>query len=63
MNAKSSTPTATAHYYDYDTNVALQTLNSKGGFTFTLIESVAAMINNAREIGVEIVNVITHHDC
>lgn len=63
MNAKTSTPTATAHYYDCDTDVALQTRNNKGGFTFTLFESVAAMVNYAREIGVEIVNVITHHDC
>lgn len=55
--------TATAHFYDSDTDVVLQTRNEKGGSTFTLFEKVSSMINHAKSIGVEIVNVVTHHGC
>lgn len=54
---------ATAHFYDIDTSVALQTSNAKGGSTFTLFDSVSEMLNYAKEKGIEIVNQITHHDC
>lgn len=54
---------ATAHFYDMDTAVALQTSNEQGGSTFTLFDSVSEMINHANEKGIEIVNQITHHDC
>ena len=53
---------ATAHFYDSDTNVVLQTPNSKGGSTYTLFEKVSIMIYHARETGMEITNIITHHD-
>lgn len=55
--------TATAHFYDSDTDVVLQTSNERGGSTFTLFEKVYSMINYANSIGVEVVNVVTHHDC
>lgn len=53
---------ATTHFYDSDTNVVLQTPNSKGGSTYTLFEKVSSMINHAREIGAVITNIVTHHD-
>lgn len=55
--------TSTAHFYDGDTDVVLQTRNANGGSTFTLFDKVSSMINHAARIGVEIANVVTHHDC
>jgi len=55
--------TATAHFYDGDTDVVLQTRNEKGGSTFTLFENVSSMMSHAKDMGVEIVDVVTHHDC
>ena len=54
---------ATAHFYDMDTTVYLQTSNAKGGSTFTMFDSVGDMLNYAEGKGIEIVNQITHHDC
>ena len=54
---------ATAHFYDGDTNVALQYPNERGGSTFYFCDEVSEILNYAKRNGMDITNVITHHDC
>lgn len=54
---------ATAHFYDYDTCVALQYPNERGGNTFYFTDAVSDILNYAEKKGMDITNVITHHDC
>lgn len=54
---------ATVHYYDTDTDLALQTKNAKGGSTFTVFSSVSELLNHAKDRAINIINVVTHHDC
>lgn len=54
---------ATAHFYDYDTDLALQTKNAKGGSTFTLFDSVSELLAYAKDKAIDIINVVTHNDC
>ena len=54
---------ATVHYYDMDTDVTLQQSNANGGSTFTLFESVSELLNYAKDRAIDIINVVTHHDC
>lgn len=66
MNATAqnrTTMNATAHFYDYDTCVALQYPNERGGNTFYFTDAVSDILNYAEKKGMEITNVVTHHDC
>lgn len=51
---------ATVHFYDEDTQCVLAVTRDNGGVRNIIFEAVSQCWNYAREIGAEIVRIVTH---